>query len=93
MGIIQDWQRYYELDGMGPVPAPLEPPELERERRTQDRADNKRKRQETRTQASAREKQGGEVGEEAALSMKRATASILAHVGFEGMFCLFRIYG
>lgn len=85
MGIIQDWQRYYEGDGLGPIPAPLEPPEADRARRAQEKIDRKRKRQEIRTQAGERGKVGGEVGEaEAVLSMKRTTASMLASAGFEG---------
>lgn len=85
MNIIQDWQRYYEGDGMGPPPPLLEPPEVERARLAEERTEGKRKRREARVEGAERRKQGGEVGEaEAALSLKRVTASMLAHSGFEG---------
>lgn len=81
---IHDFQKA-EVDG-GILPAfddgegeKLERKELGRER--------KRKKVAEREQAIKRRKIGGEVGEkEAILSMKRSSASLLAHVGFEGVY-------
>lgn len=83
MNLIQEWQRF-EIEG-GPPPPPLEPPDVERNRKAEEQAELKRKRKEARVEANKRRKIGGEVGEEeATLSLKRAVAGMLAHAGFEG---------
>lgn len=85
MHTIQELQRYYEGDGTDPEPQPLEPVESVRAGLAKQRKELKRKRDESRTEASTRRKSGGEVGSaEAALEMKRSTASLLAHAGFDG---------
>lgn len=87
MNTIQEYQRYVEGDGTDPEPAPLEPIQVERARYAEERQANKRKRIEARAEAEERFSVGGEVGEvEAAHTMKRSTASLLAHAGFEGDF-------
>lgn len=82
---IQELQRYYEGDGMGLPPPPIEPLETLRAREAEERVEGKRKRREARTEAHERFRYGGEVGEaEAAFVLKRSVASMLAHAGFEG---------
>ncbi|BEJ14424.1 hypothetical protein CspHIS471_0401910 [Cutaneotrichosporon sp. HIS471] len=85
MHTIQELQRYYEGDGTDPEPQPLEPLESVRSGLTKQRKELKRKRMETRTEGETRRKSGGEVGgTQAVLEMKRSTASLLAHAGFDG---------
>jgi transcriptional activator SPT7 len=85
MHTIQELQRYYEGDGTDPEPQPLEPIESVRAGLAKQRKELKRKRVEARTEANTRRKAGGEVGSaEAALELKRSTASLLAHAGFDG---------
>lgn len=87
MHTIQELQRYYEGDGTDPEPQPLESLESVRAGLAQQDRELKRKRAEARTEANARRKAGGEVGgTEAALELKRSTASLLAHAGFDGMW-------
>lgn len=82
---IQELQRYYEGDGMGLPPPPIESLETLRAREAEERVEGKRKRREARTEANERFRHGGEVGEaEAAFVLKRSVASMLAHAGFEG---------
>lgn len=82
---IQELQRYYEGDGMGLPPPPIESIETVRAREDEERVEGKRKRREARTEAHERFRHGGEVGEaEATFVLKRSVASMLAHAGFEG---------
>jgi transcriptional activator SPT7 len=84
VGQILDWQKA-ENEGL---PLPVPKPHLEREERRQakhERVDRKRRRKEERGEAKKRMKLGGEVGEEeAALSVRAATAGMLAQAGFDG---------
>lgn len=85
MNTIQEYQRYVEGDGTDPEPLPLEPVESVRARYAEERQSSKRKRKEAKEEADERLETGGEVGEEeAAYSLKRASASLLAHAGFDG---------
>lgn len=79
---IQEWQKA-ETDGSVLPPRMNETLMLERER--VEREERNRVRRMEMGHARKRRKLGGEVGEEeAALGMKRATASMLAHAGFDG---------
>lgn len=85
MHTIQELTRFYEGDGTDPEPQPLEPLESVRSGLAKQNKELKRKRVEARAEANARRKSGGEVGgTEAAIELKHATASLLAHAGFDG---------
>jgi transcriptional activator SPT7 len=82
---IQDWQKA-ENEGL---PLPIPRPHLEKEERRQElelRNERKRRRAVEKVETKKRIKMGGEVGEEeAALSVRAATGSMLAQAGFDGM--------
>lgn len=79
---VQEFQRA-ELEG-GVLP-PLDLGETSRAVRKEERAARHRRRQLERAEAQERAEQGGEVGEtEAAFALKRSSAALLAHAGFEG---------
>lgn len=79
---IQEWQKA-EMDGS--VLPPRLNEQLVQERERAEREERKRIRKVEVGHARKRRKSGGEVGEEeAALGMERATASMLAHAGFDG---------
>jgi len=82
---IQDWQKA-ENEGL---PLPIPRPHIEKEERRQElelRNERKRRRAEEKAETKKRIRSGGEVGEEeAALSVRAATGSMLAQAGFDGM--------
>ena len=84
MGQILDWQRL-ETEG-APLPRPFnfnDP--VEKEKRRIAKAKRKASARTEIQGKKQRRKSGGEVGEaEAAISIKKATAGMLAHAGFEG---------
>lgn len=80
---IGEWQRIEAEGGMLP-PAILDDPDL-KDRHKGDALDLRRRREEEKGHAVKRRKFGGEIGEkEAAMALKKAAASMLAHAGFEG---------
>ena len=84
VGQIQDFQRIEAEGGVLPIPRPGEEEER-RSREKEERVHRKRKRKSEVTEARQRRQTGGEVGEaEAVMALKKTTASMLAHVGFEG---------
>lgn len=90
VGQIQDFQRIEAEGGVLPVPNPAEEEER-RERNKQERIGRKRRRKAEFLEAKKRRKTGGEIGEtEAVMALKRTTASMLAHSGFEGELPYFR---
>jgi transcriptional activator SPT7 len=79
---IQEWQKAETEGGILP-PKLNEQVIMERER--SEEKERRRIRRDEGKHARKRRKLGGEVGEEeAAVGMKRATASMLAHAGFDG---------
>lgn len=83
MGLIQDWQRIETDGGLLPNIRMIE--EMERQQQREQRMDRKRVRKEETEEANKRRKIGGQIGErEAAHTMRKAAASMLAHAGFEG---------
>ncbi len=82
---IQDFQRMEAEDAVLPDFAAIEVREKAREK--EERIERKRRRAEEAIEAKKRRKLGGDVGaKEATLTLKRATAGMLAHAGFEGEF-------
>lgn len=84
VGQIQEFQRI-ETEG-GILPTPNQDEEEERkEREKKERISKKRRRKAELVEATKRRRTGGEIGEaEAVMGVKKTTASILAHAGFEG---------
>ena len=84
MNQIQDWQRT-EMEG-GVLP-PIQRFNEKADRRKRKRAwmELREREKEMREEGRGRAKDGGEVGEEeAVMKIRRATAGMLAHAGFEG---------
>lgn len=80
---VQEFQRA-ELEGAALPPLVLSEPS--RAARQEEKAARKRRERFEREEARERAEMGGEVGQaEAALSLKRSSAALLAHAGFEGM--------
>jgi transcriptional activator SPT7 len=83
--MINQTQEFQRIEAEGGVLPPIDFGEADREREREEAKERKRKNQVERGEVNKRRKLGGEVGEkEAAITMKRATASMLAHSGFEG---------
>lgn len=83
MNQIHEFQRIEAEDGILPDIAAIEAREKAKEE--QERIERKRMRAEEAVESNKRRKIGGEVGaKEASLAMKKATAGMLAHAGFEG---------
>lgn len=83
MGHIHEWQRLEIEGGIPPRWDPNDP--VEKEGRRQERLERKQREHEEGLESRKRRKLGGEVGEaEAVLSMRKATANMLAHSGFDG---------
>lgn len=83
MSQIHEFQRLEAEDGILPDIAAVEA--RERARAKEERAERKRQREEELVESQKRRKLGYEVGgKEASLALKRATAGMLAHAGFEG---------
>ena len=79
---IQDFQKAEQEGGILPV---FDNGEEEKARRKEESDERKRKRKNEREEAIKRRRAGGEVGEtEAILTLKKASAAMLAHAGFEG---------
>lgn len=84
---INQVHEYQRAELEGGVPPPLDLGESSRAARKEERAARHRRRQLEREEARERAEQGGEVGEtEAAFALKRSSAALLAHAGFEGAF-------
>ena len=85
MGQINEWQR---IEADGGILLSLKMLEVEeKERAREEQTERKRRRNLEFEEARKKRKEGGEVGDrEAAFVMKKATASVLAHSGFEGMY-------
>ena len=83
MGMIHDWQRI-ETEG-GVLPNMQAQEAEERSREKEEAEQRKAARRAEADEARKRRKSGGDVGErEAALAMKKSSAALLAHSGFEG---------
>ncbi|ORX39969.1 hypothetical protein BD324DRAFT_648586 [Kockovaella imperatae] len=84
MNQIQDFQRI-ELEGGILPPIQRFDEKLERERRREERAERRAREKVERMEARKRASNGGEMGEEeAVMNIRRSTAGLLAHAGFEG---------
>lgn len=84
---IGEFQRIEQEGGVLP---PIEKFGWDKQVKKEQVAARKRKRKEEREMADKRRKTGGEVGElEAEMSVKRASAGMLAHVGFDGESTVF----
>ena len=84
VGKIQDFQRIEAEGGLLPLPNRDDEDET-KEAERKERVERKRKRKAEGVEAKKRRKTGGEVGEpEAVHAMKKTTAGMLAHAGFEG---------
>lgn len=83
---ISEFQKA-EVEGL--ILPPYDDGEQDRLLQREEASERKRKKRTEREEAAKRRRVGGEVGErEAALKLKKASAAMLAHVGFEGAFCL-----
>jgi transcriptional activator SPT7 len=83
-GLIHDWQKA-EIDGAALPPSPAVQFAAIKAQARIEKRDRKRSRAEAAEEASKRRKIGQEVGEkEAAYTLKKASAGLLAHAGFEG---------
>lgn len=86
MGLIHDWQRIEAEGGVLP-PNPAVQQAAHRAQARSEREERKRARREEDMEASKRRRLGGEVGEqEATQTLKKASAGLLAHAGFEGQY-------
>ena len=84
MGQIQDWQRIEREGGVLP-PVQKFNRKLEREQRRAERASRRDQEDEYGAERKTKVQLGGEIGEaEAVAGIRRATAGMLAHAGFEG---------
>jgi transcriptional activator SPT7 len=83
--MINQIQEFQRIEAEGGVLPPVDYGDAAIEREREEGAKRKRQRQVEYAKVVKRRKRGGEVGEtEAVLIVKRATASMLAHAGFEG---------
>jgi len=83
MGLIHDWQRLEMEGGLLPNIKMIEA--ADKAQMNELRRERKRVRKEEAEEANKRRKMGGRIGEkEAAHSMRKAAAGLLAHAGFEG---------
>lgn len=86
MGLIHDWQRI-EVEGGALPPKPELQFAADKAQAAIQREERKRLRLEESSESNKRRKLGGEVGEkQAAQTLKKASAGLLAHAGFEGEF-------
>ncbi len=84
VGQIQEFQRL-EAEGVIFLLPNRAEEEERREEEKWDRANRKRRRKVELEEANRRRRDGGDIGEtEAVMGLKRTTATMLAHAGFEG---------